>query len=162
MSFESVLSVANAALYEGYALYPYRASSIKNRVRFPFGGIYPPKYARAQTGADRCEVFAEFLVRSTPDTRLHLRLRFLQLCTPEPAGTERSETSGVSWQPAEERNLEFSAELAARRFEFALPAAGRAARPLTGALELSVQPLEPSLVRVRVADKTLVLAKRQP
>ena len=32
-------------LYEGYILYPYRPSSVKNRQRWTFGGVYPCDYA---------------------------------------------------------------------------------------------------------------------
>ena len=41
MNREVVEKIANAVLYEGYMLYPYRASSIKNRQRFNFGVLYP-------------------------------------------------------------------------------------------------------------------------
>ena len=30
-----------ATLYEGYILYPYRPSSVKNQVRWTFGGVHP-------------------------------------------------------------------------------------------------------------------------
>ena len=35
------LPIANAIAYEGYTLYPYRPSSLKSRVRWNFGGVYP-------------------------------------------------------------------------------------------------------------------------
>ncbi len=35
-------TVADAVLYEGYLLYPYRASSDKNRTRWQFGVLGPP------------------------------------------------------------------------------------------------------------------------
>ena len=35
-------TVADAVLYEGYLLYPYRASSEKNRTRWQFGVLGPP------------------------------------------------------------------------------------------------------------------------
>ena len=35
--FETARAVADAVLYEGYVLYPYRASSRKNQVRFQWG-----------------------------------------------------------------------------------------------------------------------------
>ena len=44
--------VAEAVLYEGYILYPYRASSRKNRERFTFGRVYPQAYSAAQNGAE--------------------------------------------------------------------------------------------------------------
>ena len=44
MSREDVAAVARTLLYEGYMLYPYRPSSVKNRQRFNFGVIYPEQY----------------------------------------------------------------------------------------------------------------------
>ena len=37
--------MADAVLYEGYVLYPYRASAIKNRYRWQFGVVAPRAYA---------------------------------------------------------------------------------------------------------------------
>ena len=37
MNIGAVESIANAVLYEGYLLYPYRRSAIKNQQRFNFG-----------------------------------------------------------------------------------------------------------------------------
>ncbi len=41
MNIERVKKIADAVLYEGYILYPYRASAIKNHKRFDFGTLYP-------------------------------------------------------------------------------------------------------------------------
>ena len=40
----AVEQIANAVLYEGYILYPYRPSALKNRQRWSFGILYPPAY----------------------------------------------------------------------------------------------------------------------
>ena len=69
--------IARAVLYEGYMLYPYRPSSVKNRQRFNFGVLYPQTYSEAQDGA--CSLRTECLVRGTGCTLLEVRLRFLQL-----------------------------------------------------------------------------------
>jgi hypothetical protein len=133
VNFDSVLAVANAALYEGYALYPYRASSQKNRVRFPFGGVYPAAYARAQTGADRCEVSAECLLRMTGETRLVARLRFLQLFEREVGSLpgRGAEQHAPEWQEVEEQNLEFSLDPAGEQaLEFDVPGARRVDPPV--------------------------------
>ncbi len=42
MSIERARAVADAVLYEGYVLYPYRASARKNQVRWQFGVLVPP------------------------------------------------------------------------------------------------------------------------
>ena len=41
---EHARKVADAVLYEGYVLYPYRRSAQKNRTRFQFGVLMPPPY----------------------------------------------------------------------------------------------------------------------
>ena len=45
-------AITKAVLYEGYMLYPYRPSAIKNRQRFNFGVLYPRPYSEAQGGTD--------------------------------------------------------------------------------------------------------------
>ena len=40
--FADARAVADAVLYEGYLLYPYRASAAKNQVRWQFGVVVPP------------------------------------------------------------------------------------------------------------------------
>src|SRR3954463_4755853 len=61
MNRELVDPIANAVMYEGYILYPYRPS-VKNRQRWTFGGLYPEAYSRASGGADPCANQAECLV----------------------------------------------------------------------------------------------------
>ena len=39
--FDEVAAVADAVLFEGYLLYPYRASAQKNRLRWQFGVLMP-------------------------------------------------------------------------------------------------------------------------
>ncbi len=46
--FAPVRAVADAILYEGYLLYPYRRSSGKNRVRWQFGVLTPKEWTRAR------------------------------------------------------------------------------------------------------------------
>ncbi|HEY3666375.1 MAG TPA: hypothetical protein VGL19_10260, partial [Polyangiaceae bacterium] len=75
--FDDVLPVADAVLYEGYALYPYRASSLKNRVRWNFGGVYPRAYSQAQSGADQCEASTQCLVIGA-QSELTIEARFLE------------------------------------------------------------------------------------
>ncbi|MEJ7832923.1 MAG: hypothetical protein WKF79_08425 [Nocardioides sp.] len=44
---DQVRAIADAVLYEGYLLYPYRASSSKNQSRWQFGVLGPPRAAAA-------------------------------------------------------------------------------------------------------------------
>ena len=70
--------VADAILYEGYLLYPYRQSSRKNQARFQFGVLMPPAYACV----DDCEPSAsqtECLVECPDDARAEIAVRFLHV-----------------------------------------------------------------------------------
>jgi hypothetical protein len=80
MNTKSVDAIANAVLYEGYMLYPYRPSSVKNRQRFNFGVLYPRAYSEAQTGSDACSMQTECLVEQTAAAAtVEVRVRFLKL-----------------------------------------------------------------------------------
>src|SRR5579862_1318328 len=87
--------VVNAVLYEGYILYPYRPS-VKNRLRWTFGGLYPEAYCKAQAGNDAASNQTECLVYASPETILDVTVRFLHL-------TERvvGEISGDAFRPVE-------------------------------------------------------------
>ena len=43
---DAVTRIARAVLYEGYILWPYRRSALKNQQRWTFGGVYPEAYGR--------------------------------------------------------------------------------------------------------------------
>src|ERR1700678_4202062 len=80
MNFEAVEKIAAAVLYEGYILYPYRPTSIKNRQRWNFGTLYPRVYAEAQSPQEPFRLVAECLVGAcTEDATLDLKLQFLRL-----------------------------------------------------------------------------------
>jgi hypothetical protein len=70
--------IADAVLYEGYLLYPYRASARKNQIRWQWGVLVPPAYAAAGHG-EHATSHSEFLLEPGIDPVLHVRLRFLQL-----------------------------------------------------------------------------------
>ena len=76
MNAKLVDQIVNAVLYEGYILYPYRASAKKNRQRFTFGRVYPEAYSVAQNGAEPCMMQTECLVEGQSPT-LEVRVRFL-------------------------------------------------------------------------------------
>jgi hydrogenase maturation protease len=78
--------VADAVLYEGYLLYPYRPSAIKNRHRWNFGVLYPRAYAEAQRGADRWRVRAEVLVTGRPE--VEVVLRYMEVSSSSPVARE--------------------------------------------------------------------------
>lgn len=76
--FDLAHKVADAVLYEGYVLYPYRASANKNRARWQWGVVVPRAYHEAGN-SDAWDQQTEVLIEGSDDTLLHLRLRFLQL-----------------------------------------------------------------------------------
>ncbi|MGO9286097.1 hypothetical protein [Mycobacterium sp.] len=69
-------AVADAVLYEGYLLYPYRASSSRNRSRWQWGVLGPAGAAEAGIGEDDT-IAAQFLVDGAQ--AINLVVRFLQL-----------------------------------------------------------------------------------
>jgi hypothetical protein len=83
--------VARAVLYEGYLLYPYYASSPKNRHRFQFGGLYPRSYTAANPGADRSAVATEVLVQGDAEGRIRAGFRGLHLLGEDGTGDEAEE-----------------------------------------------------------------------
>src|ERR1700724_2642196 len=90
-------AIANAVLYEGYMLYPYRPSSVKNRQRWTFGGLFPRDCALAQSGDEPCALQCECLVEGGSETVVRVRARFLHLI---------QRTAGEQvWQEAQDREL---------------------------------------------------------
>ena len=78
MSMDHARAIADAVLYEGYLLYPYRASAAKNKVRWQWGVLMPPSYADGGTG-ERAGFHTELIAEPADGDTLHVRLRFLQL-----------------------------------------------------------------------------------
>ncbi|HEX3160698.1 MAG TPA: hypothetical protein VHQ45_19415 [Gemmatimonadaceae bacterium] len=77
MTFAVAEQVANAVLYEGYVLYPYRASATKNRLRWQFGVVVPRGYGD-RPGGEPWTMQTECLVDGGADAVLDVRVRFLQ------------------------------------------------------------------------------------
>ncbi len=79
MNLGVVEQIAKAVLYEGYMLYPYRPSSVKNQQRWNFGVLCPQSYCEAQKGGEAWTMQTECLVEGSSMTCLEVRVRFLQL-----------------------------------------------------------------------------------
>jgi hypothetical protein len=92
MNAERTEKIANAILYEGYLLYPYRSSSVKNQQRFNFGVLYPRRHCEQNPGSDAWEMQAECLVHGSAVTTIEIKTRFLQLVEREgrQEGVERA------------------------------------------------------------------------
>jgi len=119
--------IVKAVLYEGYMLYPYRPSSIKNRQRFNFGVVYPRAYSDAQGGTDAWIMQTQCLALGGGGTQCLVCVRFLRMVersvgkvltplsnlssiAPENIqGVDRLEVSGKTfqaWQEAVEEEIE--------------------------------------------------------
>jgi hypothetical protein len=123
MSTPLVEQVANAVLYEGYLLYPYRSTAIKNRQRWNFGVVAPQESMETQC-----------LALGGPLTTLAVKVRCLRLM----------ERVGESWQEATE------CEMCPPEFHFAELEAGsvthRFAHPAVRSEERRQEALECSIV----------------
>lgn len=165
MNLQLVEKMANATLYEGYLLYPYRPSAVKNRRRFNFGALTPRSYSEAQGGTESWMMQTECLIQGGSDCALEVKARFLHL--------RERRSSGTSWQEAVER--EVSAPIlrlsrlmaqphrspiffpAAEENEFKRDPRGKVTGVITrvqeaieGAVEISASRLEERLSRVTV------------
>jgi hypothetical protein len=130
VSSELVEKIANAVLYEGYLLYPYRSSAVKNQQRWNFGVIYPHAYSDLQVGSDRSHMQTQCLVLGGPLTAVLVKMRCLRLVErvagylaepiselprdhePEFHGAQAIEINGQifeSWHEAAECDLELPA-----------------------------------------------------
>lgn len=115
---DQVRAVADAVLYEGYLLYPYRASSAKNQCRWQFGVLGPTDAERNGVGEDS-SMSAQLLVRSAGNPQISVAVRFLQLQrrsaerrrgdgTFEPVGElVAAGRSWLSWDEAVEQQITF-------------------------------------------------------
>jgi hypothetical protein len=102
MSLDLARTVADAVLFEGYLLYPYRASSRKNQTRWQFGVLGPPGAAEAGVGEEP-EMAAQCLLRSGSEARVSVHLRFLQLQT---RSVERATGEVPSFEPVDELTVD--------------------------------------------------------
>jgi hypothetical protein len=78
--------IVHSVLYEGYMLYPYRRSSLKNRHRWNFGLVYPE-------GMSPNRMMTECLLEGDGSAKVDVEVRFLQLYEQN------------SWQDAIERSV---------------------------------------------------------
>jgi hypothetical protein len=160
MNRDLVDKIVNAVLYEGYILYPYRASSKKNqRERFTFGRVYPKEYSELQGGREPYSMQTECLLRNeSHDARLEISVKFLQPLA--------RESDNQVWLEALEREVKLSpVSLNAplnQSHEFTFAAAQRTHGGVTrrnetisGRLELTTQLFESVVkISVRVFNET--------
>jgi hypothetical protein len=160
---DAVRRIADAVLYEGYVLWPYRKSALKNQRRWTFGGVYPSAHT-AEHPDDPSLMQAQCLLEG--DGPVDVRVRFLQVVERqvfrggEPV--EELEAGGerwVSWDEATEREVSpgpFDVSAGVDRQEIPGGAVERRWRSLRGAVELEETPLGdgPRRITVRVRNDT--------
>ena len=145
MNFEEARKVGDAVLYEGYVLYPYRASAAKNQVRWQFGVVAPKAWCEAG-GPESWWQQTQCLLEADDDCVLHMRLRFLhvQLKTVEAAGAggftpvETLTVDGatyITWEEAVEHQVDLD-----------LPVAMLLVRPETIPVDVDATDLAPELI----------------
>jgi hypothetical protein len=128
-------------MYEGYILYPYRPSSVKNRQRFNFGVLYPADYGETSFMQTEC------LVLGNPSTVVDVKVRFLHLAARE------------GWQDGQERDVCVNGfSLGARQplqqtFAFAGTEDGQGRRQETvaGEVQLTSSRLDDELFKITVS-----------
>jgi hydrogenase maturation protease len=126
--------VAQTLLYEGYVLYPYRASAAKNRCRWTFGCLFPDAF-----GGEPSALRVQCLLRGAHEAVVETCVRFLHVA-------ERGH-----WQEAIERECGPGA--------FALEAGDdgvRTWRALQGEVAVTREPVaaDASRLTVRVVNRT--------
>jgi hypothetical protein len=148
---DRVRAIADAVLYEGYVLWPYRSSALKNQRRWTFGGVFPPAHTREHPD-DRCVARAQCLLAGEA-ADVDATVRFLHVVRRDvlDAGAGL-----VDWDEAAEREQ--------RPGVIEIPAGHvtdggvvRSWEALRGTFELRTEPVEAGVVRV-----TVEIANRTP
>jgi len=103
VNFDDARAVADAVMYEGYILYPYRASSAKNQSRWQFGVVMSPGYT-AVDPSERAFAQTECVLEHTGQPALEMVIRFLQV--------QRRIGAGPSWDEAVEREVAVAVDAA--------------------------------------------------
>ena len=106
MNLDAVRRIADAVLYEGYILYPYRASAQKNRSRWQFGVVMPSAYTAADP-SESAVTQTECVLEHSGQPTIQIILRFLQVQRRTVAGSP-----AAVWDEAVEREIEFTVDRA--------------------------------------------------
>jgi len=76
---DAAKKIAEAVLYEGYLLWPYRRSARKNQQRWTFGGVYPRAYSEARGEDDPWIMQTQCLLLGDVETAVEVKVRFLHV-----------------------------------------------------------------------------------
>ena len=110
-STDVVRRIADAVLYEGYILYPYRASAQKNHSRWQFGVLMPPGYAAANP-YESSTMRAEFVMEGG-EPAVEVVVRFLQVQRRTTADLAPGPAAPPAWDEAVAREVRTTATGAA-------------------------------------------------
>ena len=135
MNRHGVDGIVKSVLYEGYMLYPYRRSALKNQHRWNFGLVYPH-------GMDPSHMQTECLVEGDSNAAVDVHVRFLQVYEQD------------SWQEVIERSINTS-DVGMHSFDFG---------SIRGDVLIDRQLLEPAIhkIRVKISNRTVPDSKRPP
>jgi hypothetical protein len=105
-------AVADAVLYEGYILYPYRASAQKNHSRWQFGVVMPADYAAVEPNETAISQ-TECLLEADDTAEITVVVRYLQVQRRRPQNVDGApvesltvdETSIAAWDEAVEHEI---------------------------------------------------------
>jgi hypothetical protein len=148
---DPIRRLADAVLYEGYILWPYRRSATKNQQRWTFGGIYPPAHAHTHPD-DPCVLQAQCVLEHADDVEVTVRfLHVVERAVVNAAGERVDELNGLlAWDEATEREI----RAARRRTPIEVPAASeiepaagggaivRSWRELRGCVDVAVESID--------------------
>jgi hypothetical protein len=109
MNLDAVRRVADAVLYEGYILYPYRASAQKNRSRWQFGVLMPPGYAAADP-SETTKLRAECVFEHSGAPAVTVITRFLQVQRRTRLNPDTDPDAPASWDEAVEHDVPVTVE----------------------------------------------------
>jgi len=113
---DAAKKIAEAVLYEGYLLWPYRRSARKNQQRWTFGGVHPRAYSEARGGDDPWLMQTQCLVLGDEEPTIEVSVRFLHVVERK-IGKKSGQTMGfvdelrvgdelyLSWDEAAEREI---------------------------------------------------------
>jgi hypothetical protein len=76
---DAVRKIAEAVLYEGYILWPYRRSTTKNQQRWTFGGVYPRAYSESRGKDDPWLMQTQCLASGDTESVIQVSVRFLHV-----------------------------------------------------------------------------------
>jgi hypothetical protein len=161
VNFVAARAVADAVMYEGYILYPYRASAAKNQSRWQFGVVMSPGYT-AVDPSERAFAQTECVLEHGAQSTVAAVIRFLQV--------QRRMRAGSCWDEAVEHEVAIRVDATRLRgdghvTEFEIPGSEerdgdvvRVRQPLAGTVSMLATPLPgpwgAARLRVRVDNRS--------